>query len=328
MKKVFIGIDVSAETLDICIKKGEQLEAHVINNKVTTIRKFFKTVIKQHEKMVVAMENTGEYNNYLYEVLSTFEQIEVYVCTPIHIKRSLGLIRGKNDKIDDKRIARFIEKNQSELIPWIADSEDIKNIKILFSERAFLVKSNRRIKQKIKSLESYKKSKFSTKIIKNYRKNIKANENQIKELEKMIRDIVKQNEDLKEKVKYAQSVPGIGEISTWQLLCKTNGFTQYTNPRKLACCIGVVPFNQSSGTSLKTRDRVSNMADKKLKTTIHMAAMRAVRMPNDLQHYYVRKVAEGKNKMSVLNAVRNKLIHIVLACVKNKSFYQNRLVLS
>jgi len=30
----------------------------------------------------------------------------------------------------------------------------------------------------------------------------------------------------------------------------------------------------------------------------------------------MRKVEEGKNKMSVINAVRNKLIHILLACVR------------
>ena len=34
--------------------------------------------------------------------------------------------------------------------------------------------------------------------------------------------------------------------------------------------------------------------------------------------YYERKVAEGKNKMSVLNAIRNKLIHIIYALIKNE----------
>ena len=59
-----------------------------------------------------------------------------------------------------------------------------------------------------------------------------------------------------------------------------------------------------------------------------MAAMRSVRMNNELQSYYKRKVEEGKNKMSVLNAVRNKLIHIAMALIKNKTYYQNRLELS
>ena len=44
--------------------------------------------------------------------------------------------------------------------------------------------------------------------------------------------------------------------------------------------------------------------------------------------YFNRKVNEGKNKMSVLNAVRNKIIHRIYAVVKNKSVYANCLVVS
>ena len=56
--------------------------------------------------------------------------------------------------------------------------------------------------------------------------------------------------------------------------------------------------------------------------------MSAIRLENDLAIYYRRKVEEGKNKMSVLNAVRNKIIHLIFALIKNKTFYKNRLVLS
>ena len=70
------------------------------------------------------------------------------------------------------------------------------------------------------------------------------------------------------------------------------------------------------------------MADMTLKSVLQMAAMRAVRMQNDLRIYYLRKVEEGKNKMSVLNAVRNKLIHIAMALIKNQTNYKNRLQLS
>ncbi len=38
--------------------------------------------------------------------------------------------------------------------------------------------------------------------------------------------------------------------------------------------------------------------------------------------YYHRKVEAGKKKMSVLNAVRNKLIHRVFACVRENRKYE------
>jgi len=97
------------------------------------------------------------------------------------------------------------------------------------------------------------------------------------------------------------------------------------DPRKLACFSDVVSFKQQSDASLKTKPRVSKMADMQLKSVLQMAAMRAVRMQNDLQKYYLRKAEEGKNKMSVLNAVRNKLIHIAIALIINKSLIFNNL---
>jgi len=90
----------------------------------------------------------------------------------------------------------------------------------------------------------------------------------------------------------------------------------------------VVPFANQSGTSLKGKHRVSHYADKAIKTVLHMAAMSAIRLNNDLRTFYLRKVAEGKNKMSILNAVRNKIVHRIFAVIKNERLYQSHLLLS
>ena len=54
-----------------------------------------------------------------------------------------------------------------------------------------------------------------------------------------------------------------------------------------------------------------------------MAALSAIKHNIDLHRYYERKVAEGKNKMSVINAVRNKLVHRIFACVLQNRKYEN-----
>ncbi len=59
-----------------------------------------------------------------------------------------------------------------------------------------------------------------------------------------------------------------------------------------------------------------------------MAAMVASRFDPELKTYYTRKVLEGKNKMAVLNAIRNKLIHRVCAVIKRGTPYQANLALS
>src|SRR5690606_17779893 len=98
--------------------------------------------------------------------------------------------------------------------------------------------------------------------------------------------------------------------------------------RKMACFAGVVPFDHQSGTSLKYKPRISVFADKELKKVLHLAAMSAIRLENDFRAYYLRKVEEGKNKMSILNAIRNKIIHRIFALIKKQTFYKNNLVVS
>ena len=125
-----------------------------------------------------------------------------------------------------------------------------------------------------------------------------------------------------------QSIPGVGQITSWNMIVKTNEFKTITDPRKMACYCGVAPFENTSGTSVFGRNRVSLLADKDMKKLLHLGAMSAIRLKNDLQVYYLRKVKEGKNKMAVLNAVRNKIIHLIFAIVKSENLFQNRLATS
>ncbi len=52
-----------------------------------------------------------------------------------------------------------------------------------------------------------------------------------------------------------------------------------------------------------------------------MASLTAVKLDADLKTYYERKVGEGKSKMSVLNAVKNKLLARVIAVVNKQELY-------
>ncbi|KFC19400.1 hypothetical protein IO90_08875 [Chryseobacterium sp. FH1] len=107
MKKTAIGIDISAKTLDICVKSECGEAFFVIGNDVSSIKKFLRPFRKNIQEIVLGMENTGRYNWNLYEVLEDF-QGTVFVINPLHLSKSLGLQRGKNDKVDAKRIAEFI----------------------------------------------------------------------------------------------------------------------------------------------------------------------------------------------------------------------------
>jgi transposase len=325
VNKVFIGIDVSSKTLDICIKKQKDLSYFKIENSVPAIKEFFNGL--PCNNLVVAMENTGRYNWPLYEVLAN-TGLTVFVIPPLQLNKSLGLARGKNDKVDALRIACYTEKNQQELHPWRAPSKALQKLKVLLAERSLRVRMKKQLVNTAKDYTLMRETELEGSLSMLNGEALVGIEQQIKRLELMIENIIQTDQELSSTAALLKSVPGIGKVLCWMLLVKTNHFKTITDPRKLACYCGVVPFDHQSGASIKWKPRVSVYADKSLKSLLHLGAMSAIRLNNDLREYYQRKVAEGKNKMSVLNAVRNKIIHRAYAVVKNQNLYQNNLVLS
>jgi transposase len=322
--QTIVGIDVSSATLDICVINDQGQQSFAIKNEVKTISKFFKAY---SDPLIIGMENTGRYNWFLYEALK--ESIHrIFVVSPLHLKKSMGLVRGKNDKIDAVRVAAFIQKNHVDLPQWKPSSQAIQQLKVLLSERNCRVKSRKQLVSRNHDYSRMKHLDIDKELKMLNQQQLKLIDKQIAIIEKKIESVISSDEQMQHQAKLIRSIPGVGKVLSWIMLAKTESFQLITEPRKLACYSGVVPFANQSGSSLKGKNRVSSYADKAIKTVLHLAAMSAIRLNNDLQTFYLKKVAEGKNKMSVLNAVRNKIIHRIFAVIKNERSYQSHLVLS
>ncbi len=69
------------------------------------------------------------------------------------------------------------------------------------------------------------------------------------------------------------------------------------------------------------------MANKDLKRLLHLCAVSCVQSDPEIKTFYERKQEEGKHKMSILNSVRNKLIHRICACVRDRKMYVEKQVI-
>lgn len=325
MEKIIIGIDVSKLTLDICIQETGVNRFDNIPNTEKAIKVFFKQFDKKQD-ILIGMENTGRFNTVIYSVLIHFS-FTVYVINPLHLKRSMGLVRGKNDKIDSERIVQFLSKNYMDLQQWKPNSKVIEKIKLLNAERKHRVKIRAGLLAQTQD-DQFLKPTMDKAVLRLNTKLIDILTKQINEIEDRIYQLICEDEQLYDHYKRIQSIPGVGKVLAFNMLIKTDGFTTINTPRQMACYAGVAPFDFQSGTSIKRRPKVSTMADKELKKLLHLAAMSAIRLENDLAIYYHRKVEQGKNKMAVLNAVRNKIIHRIYALIKNQTIYKNNLILS
>jgi transposase len=140
-------------------------------------------------------------------------------------------------------------------------------------------------------------------------------------IETAISSFITTDEKISKTIQLVCSIKGVGMQTAASLYAYTKGFTIFENAKQLACYCGVVPFSKSSGTSVRFKPGVSPFANRKLKSLLHICAMAALRWDKGIQSYYERKVAEGKNKMSAINAIRNKLLLRIFAVLRDQRPY-------
>ena len=319
--KNFIGIDVSKATFDLALIKNsnqEDIFSFAFTNDLkgmVKLEEFLKKHFLDMGKTLFCMEHTGIYCRLLSNYL-TERKYNVWLEMPVQILRSLGIQRGKNDALDAKRIAQYALLKKDKAVLWEPPREVLVQINDLLTLRDRLVNSRKSLLQPIKELRdaSFEEA---AKMIENHCKNtLSAIDTEIVQIEKELDNLINKDNNLKKLYSLAKSVPGIGKITALVLLYYTNEFKLYRNAKQLACYCGVAPFGHDSGTSIKGKSRVSHFANKHLKKLLHLVALSSIQSDQELARYYQRKVAEGKNKMLVINAVRNKILHRVHAVIK------------
>jgi transposase len=326
----FVGIDVSKNELDFSVQQGKSFLFHKeIKNEPEAIKAFLKELARINGfcfcKTVFCMEHTGIYSNHL---LSCLFQKKANVCmeAATQIKRSLGNLRGKNDKVDSERIASYAYKNRDELRLWTPRRDVVQELAHLSSTRSRLIKTKKMLKTPLKEYGTFVKNKASKQNTTVCREALNGIEASLQKIEKAITAIIKADAELNRLFNLITSVKGIGKVTAVQMIVTTNEFKDIDNAKSYACYAGLAPYLEASGL-FKGKGRVSHMANKKVKTLLHMAALVAIQYDDELRLYYERKVGiDKKNKMSVINAIRNKLVLRIFACVNQNRKYEKNYV--
>lgn len=322
---LYIGVDVSKKKLDmvgIDDENQEQVRHQVILNDKKSIRTYFKSILKKEQnKVIVGFENTGVYGTLLAIELNELE-IDFIQLPSLEVSRSRGISRGKSDKIDALQIAQYLLSHRFKLKCSTIKENDLSKLQVLYSQREKIVKSISQYQRNFESTDYLPKEmledmiKTTKSILKNLNKNLKL-------IEKKITEIILGNKAIDQNFKLIISIPGIGKQTAIYLIIVTHNFTSFNTARELACYAGIAPFPYQSGSSIKGRTKVNNLANKKLKSLLNMCALTAKKYDFELNEYYNKKVEEGKNKMLVLNNVRNKLLGRIFSVVNRQQPYVN-----
>jgi transposase len=323
----YIGIDVSKLTMDISVLCGDESSTKTVHSKINNSEKrialFVKKTLGNYDlsQILFCFEDTGIYSFPLSYYLSANE-LTYWKVPSLEIKRSRGISRGKDDKIDSKHIAFYACTHLHKFRPTCLSSQVIQQLKLLFSEREKVLKSLSSFEKTSENKEFMSKEIFE--VVASLNASIvKKLEQAIKSIEEKMLAIIASEQTLYQQYNLITSIPGIGKQTAIYLIIATKGFESFDNWRQLACYAGVAPFPYQSGTSIRGRTKVHPFADKKLKSLLNMCAICAVRYDKELKTYYERKVAEGKAKMLVINNVRCKLLARVFTVINRKTIFIN-----
>lgn len=327
----YLGVDVSKKTLDITLLQGtKKIDYRQIENTTQAINLYLK-VLKQEfscnlKECLLCMEHTGIYNNLLLQA-GYKKDLPIWLESAMQIKQSTGVSRIKNDKVDSEKIAIYAYRFKDKARLWSPSSSTVNLLNQLSKQREKLLKVKHQLTVGHGENRLFMDKSLSKMMADFVKKPIEEIMKTIKLIDNKIKAAIQSDEQTQSMVDIITSVPGVGIVTAVKIVVTTNEFKNINDPRKYACYGGIAPFERSSGTSIRGKTQVSKKANLSVKTILSMCASSSIVHNYEMKQFYERKIAEGKNKRSVLNAVRNKIIHRVFACVNQnrpyEKYYQN-----
>lgn len=323
MKSVFIGVDISKDWLDVahCADLSVPItEVYQVENSLRGIEKLIMKCKKNQTQPWFCFEHTGNYGLLLSHLLDT-AGVSYSAVPALEIKNSIGVTRGKTDRVDAARIAVYAATHAHKLKPSKLPSDTLLQLKTMLLYRDQLGNMSRQWQNMLKN-HNVSAAVIDNKIIINdIEEQVLQLRKKIGEQEEKIFALIQSQAELAKNYNQVTTVKGVGLVTASHMLVVTNNFTSFENSRKFNCYAGLAPFAYSSGSSIRGKTKTSKFRNRKIKALLMNGANSAALNDAELRKYFKRKTAEGKHKMVVLNAIACKLVYRIFAVVNRTQPY-------
>lgn len=325
-----LGFDCSKSTLDFgLLNVSEQTITHgQIANQVKVIHELVEQVIEKSGcskiRILLCAEQSGLYTNYL-KLAAVQYQYQLWVQDALELKLRSGRQKGKTDKKDAGMIAKYASRYADQAVIYQLPNPIILKIKKISRQRSELMESLTRWKIRLREEEDFglvATTERSQRIFDRLLKEMKAS---IKQLDEELLELIKTDELARAKYEIMQSVPGLGPKNSVIIIAETELFTKTKNARACSSYAGICPYKYESGTSVRSRTRTLKPCNKRLKTAFHQGAISLIRRENLYKDLYDRLRSKGRTHLQAINAVRNKMIRVLFACLEKEVMYEKNL---
>lgn len=258
------GIDLSMEKFDVSfINESKKEMNRIVKNTLSGISRFLEGI---PTGSILCAEHTGVYGDLLLHLCN---QAGIRICYVggYTLKHSLGLAKGKSDKVDARRIREYAERFSDKLSATTYGTQTIKELQGLHTLRQELVKARKAL---LTSRKGHEHQPMQSIYVHNHIQSvIDKLDIEISEVNMEIDMLIQADSCMQANYRLITSIKGIGPVIATDLLIKTANFQVIDTARKAASYAGVCPFPNSSG-KMAGKSKTSPLADKKLKSLIYI----------------------------------------------------------
>jgi transposase len=305
---LFMGIDVSKDTLDISVGGV----SHKINNDEDSISAFIKAEIEFLPVSLCVLESTGGYERIVVDLLHKYK-LPVHRAHPnrvFHFAKACGH-NAKTDKLDALMLSRYAE--------YVYPDEIGDEQSDPLSDR---IKELRRLMvciEKDKHATQCRLKQFGEACRDFLNQQVEFYDNQLKALFTEIKTLIKTSPILSFKSQRIQTITGIAEKSASALLAEIPELGTLTK-RQIASIVGVAPRTKQSGKkTMRAHIQGGRFGARKV---LYMCALVAARRCPHFSAMYQRLIIQGKPPKVALVAIMRKLIITANALIKYDRVYQ------
>ena len=317
--KTWGGIDVSAETLAVCRWRDGLDEHRTFSNDGAGHREIVKFLGKRSR---VCIEATGVYHLQVALALHA-AGVEIMVVNPRVAKdyaRALSN-RSKTDQVDAHVLLDFARR--MEFHAWEPPSAAALELRELGRRLTELVHA--RIGE-TNRLHARTTSSISKGVIADVRQHVRQLETRIKQIERAAIAVLRTDADLREQYELLVAGTGIGKRSAILLLGELAVLDPTMTVRELVAHVGLDPRVYESGTSVEKPTRISKVGNARVRATLYMVALPAIRYDRGARTFFARLVARGKKPMQAIVAVMRKMLHGVWTVMQRRVPFDNSLL--
>ena len=308
MERIFVGIDVAKDRLDVHVLPSG--EAFAVARDGKGLDELADRLGRLDVSLAV-LEATGGYETTVAAALCA-AGLPLAVVNPRQIRdfaRATGRL-AKTDALDAEAIARFAEAVRPEPRPM-----PDKQARAL----AELVARRRQIVEMMTAERNRRKRLASRRMIGSVDRVLAALRRELADLDSEIGDAIRQTPAWRRAENLLKSVPGVGDVTARTLIADLPELGTLRR-RQIAALVGVAPFNRDSGRMRGKRTVWGGRAN--VRATLYMAALVASKHNPVLKAFYQRLIADGKLKKVALTAVMRKLITILNAILRDQKPWQ------